>query len=254
MVHFISCFVIGLVLVGNAWSKCESSEVLPLKVDGKESCYKQKTALRIQAEKIKDYEYVDFEITTLEAEFENVPEASVRHYVNVDYDLDNKPADIQIMSFVCSGETPVGADAIGDSLLDLSTTKEESPNIDVFIATGQAADNLQISQAKKAKVKVYDRFLELYESRTEGDIAFEGRDSRIFIPSILSSLPTNSNERRLYSSFFSKTNSSINACSKKFAETMKDHLLENVVNEEIFHGVEFKRKYFSSKVKMKWKL
>jgi hypothetical protein len=282
MVHFIAGLILSCILIGNAWSKCDDSQIIkqrstsfgiswgdgtgssvfgssitvniPLRIDGKQACYHQSSAISVITEKVKDTEYVEYEITPLEADFENVPQPSVRQYINIDYESD-KASHVQIMSFLCSGETPIGADAFGDSLLKLSTdTKEQSANIDMFIATGQAADNLQISQSKKAKVKVYDRFLELYETKVEGDISFEEDHSNIFIPSVLTGTSISTPDRKLYSSFFSRTNSSINGCSKKFIEKMQDNLIENVVKNNPFKNIDLRKKRFSSKLKMRWSL
>lgn len=283
MVHFIAGLILSCLLIGNAWSKCDDSQIImqrstsfgiswgdgsgsstfgssltvniPLRIDGKQACYHQSSAIQILTEKVKDSEYVEYEITPLEAEFENVPSPTVRQYINIDYESENQASHVQMMSFLCSGETPIGADAFGDSLLKLSTnTKEQSANIDMFIATGLAADNLQISQAKKAKVKVYDRFLELYETKIEGDISFEEENSNIFIPSVLIGTSISAPDRKLYSSFFSRTNSSINGCSKKFTEKMQEHLIENVIKNNTFKNIDLRKKRFSSKLKMRWSL
>lgn len=283
MVHFIIGLIVSCILVGNAWSKCDDSRIvlqrstsfglswgegksgsafgsnltvnIPLVINGKQACYHQSSALNVTTEKVKEAESVEYEITPMEADFENVPNPAVYQYMNIDYDADKKASTVQIISFLCSGETPIGGDAFGDSLNNISEkTEEQSASIDVFIATGQAADNLSISQSKKAKAKVFDRFLEIYETRTDGDITYEEKDSNIYIPSVLTGLSISSPERKLYSSFFSRTNSSINGCSKKFASKMQDLMLHNIVKENPFKDIELKKKLFSSKLKMKWSL
>lgn len=282
MVHFFLGLIVSCILVGNAWSKCDDSRIImqrstslgiswgegksssafgtnltvniPLVINGKQACYHQNSALNVTTEKIKEEESIEYEVTPMEADFENVPNPNVYQFINIDYEAD-KASSVQIISFLCSGETPIGGDAFGDSLIKISEKKEEqSANIDVFIATGQAADNLSLSQSKKARAKVFDRFLEIYESRIDGDILDESQDSNIYIPSVLTGLSVNSPERKLYSSFFSRTNSSINGCSKKFVTKMQDLLIHNVAKENPFKGIELKKKLFSSKLKMKWTL
>lgn len=282
MVHFLAGLLISCILMGNAWSKCDDSKIvmqrstsfgiswgdgessslfgssltvnIPLVINGKQACYHQSSAINIKTEKVKESEYVEYEVTPMEADFENVPNPATYQFINIDYDADNKASHVQIVSFLCSGQTPIGGDAFGDSLINLSEQTEQSASIDVFIATGQAADNFSISQAKKARAKVFDRFLEIYESRTDGDILFDDHDTNIYIPSVLTGLSINSPERKLYSSFFSRTNSSINGCSKKFVTKMQDLLLHNVVKENPFVGIELKKKFLSSKLKLKWTL
>lgn len=283
MVHFVIGLIVSCVLVGNAWSKCDDSQIViqrstslglswgdgngssvfgsnltvnvPLVINGKQACYHQSSAINITTEKLKENEFIEYEVTPMVADFENVPSPATYQFMNIDYDADNKASNVQIISFLCSGETPIGGDAFGDSLIKLSEkTEDQSVNIDVFIATGQAADNLSISQNKKAKAKVYDRFLEIYESRTDGDILLEGEDSNIYIPTVMTGLSVNSAERKLYSAFFSRTNSSINGCSKKFVTKMQDLLLHNVIKENPFKDIELKKKIFTSKLKLKWML
>lgn len=282
MVHFLAGLIISCLLVGTAWSKCDDSKVImqrstsfglswgegknssgfgsdltvniPLIINGKQACYHQSSAINITTEKVEENESVEYEITPMEADFENVPNPAVFQYINIDYDEQNKASDVQIVSFLCSGETPIGGDAFGDSLVKLSMNAvRDSTQVDVFIATGQAADNLSISQSKKAKAKVFDRFLDIYESRIEGQ-DIETQSSNIYIPSVLSSVSINSPERKLYSSFFSRTNSSINGCSKRFVTKMQDLLLHNVAKENPFKDIEIKKRFLSSKLKLKWTL
>lgn len=281
MIHFIAGLIISCILIGNAWSKCDDSRVImqrstsfglswgegqsssafgsnltvniPLVINGKQACYHQSSAINIITDKVKDNESVEYEITPMDADFENVPNPAVYQYINIDYDDQNKASDVQIISFFCTGETPIGGDAFGDSLIKLSLNAVEgSTQIDMFIATGQAADNLSISQSKKAKAKIYDRFLDIYDSRTDGKDTYEQQGSNIYVPSVLSSQSISTPDRKLYSAFFSRTNSSINGCSKKFALKMQDHLIQNVVKENPFKDIELKKKFMSSKFKMKW--
>jgi hypothetical protein len=286
MVHFIIGLIISSILVGNAWAKCDDSQIkyerstsfglswdskgsksafgsevtvnIPLVIDGKPACYHQESALNVTTDRVKENEFVEYEITPMEADFENVPSPSIVQYMNIEYESESKASHVQIMSFLCSNETPIGGDAFADSLLKLSANgKEGTGSIDVFIATGQAADNLSISQSKKAKAKVFDQFLEIYEDRAESHESFESEGSNIYVPNIIAGTSihsVSSVERKLYSSFFSRTSSSINGCSKQFIAKMQDYLIDNVVKNQPFKNIEIKKKRFSSKFKMKWTL
>lgn len=285
MVHFLLGLIVSCILIGNTWAKCDESQIryersssfgiswgstskslfgeeitvnIPLIIDGKPACYHQSSALNVTTERVKENEYVEYEITPMDADFENVPSPSKVQYLNIDYDAENKASHIQMMSFLCSGETPIGGDAFADSLLKLSTeSKEGSASIDVFIATGQAADNLSISQTKKAKAKVFDRFLELYEDRSGSHESYDEAGSNIYIPNVMAGTSihsVSSVERKLYSSFFSRTNSSINGCSKQFMGKMQEFLLENIVKNQPFKSIELKKKRFTPKLKLKWTL
>ncbi len=282
MLHFLVGIAIALFVVGPAWSKCDTENVryersttfglswgansssafgtnvtvnIPLVIDGKPACYHQENGILISTERVKENEFVEYEINPLSAEFENVPSPMIYQYMHVELDPDNKSSKVHMMSFLCSGETPIGGDAFSDSLQNLAENTTPEVSTEVFISTGQAAENISVSQAKKAKAKVFDRFLELYEDRGEENESIDADQTNIYIPNVLTGLSINSVtsvERKLYSAFFSRTSSSINGCSKKFLSKMQDLLIENVAKTQPFKGIELKRKRFSSKYKMKW--
>lgn len=272
------------LITTSVWSKCEVDQIrysrstswglnlgeessefgqkvtvnIPLVIDGEPACYHQKNGINVRAEEIDEGKRIDYEITPLEASFENVPSPAVFQYLMVEYDQEMRASRVQIMSFLCSGERPIGADAFSDSLVALSEkTDEASTGVNIFIATGQAAENISVSQAKKARVKVYDKFLEIFESRSEELATIEEDQSNIYIPNILAGISIEeltSVDRKLYSNFFTRTNSSINGCSKNFREKMQDLLLENVAKNHPFKGIVLKKKRFSSKYRMRWTL
>lgn len=260
MLHFLVGIAIALFVAGPAWSKCDSEQTalfglnfttgtevtvnIPLVVDGNPSCYHQESGIQITAEKVKENEFVDYEITPLTAEYENVPSPVTYQYINIE---DSK---VYMTSFLCSGETPIGGDAFSDSLQNLAENIKSEESSEVFISTGQPAENISVSQLKKAKAKVFDRFLEIYEVRSEESIDTD--QSNIYIPNVLIGNSVTSVERKIYSAFFSRTSSSINGCSKKFLNKMQDLLIENVAKTQPFKGIELKKKRFSGKYKMKW--
>lgn len=254
--------LIALAFLGtDAWSKCDGesnlSVIIPLKIENKESCYQQKSPLAISTGKVREGIQVDFEISPMAVSFENVPGPAMYHYLNIEYSSDQKPSRLQILSYFCSGEIPLGGDALGGGLLKLAEEKEVTSDIRVFIATGQAAENISISQEKKARAKIFDKFLEIYESRSSEAISIDEDISNVFIPNILtgsSLFGLNEVERKLYSIFFARTNSSINGCSLKFRSVMQDHLLENVVKYRPFPGIEVSKKIFSPQYRMRWTL
>jgi hypothetical protein len=283
MLHFLVGLGIALFVLGPAWAKCDPNNVrierttsfalslgpksqsnfgtnmtvnIPLVIDGKPACYHQQNGILISTERAKENEFVEYEITPLSAEFENVPSPMTYQYMHVELDSDNKSSKVHMMSFLCSGETPIGGDAFSDSLQNLAeNVKSPEASTEVFIATGQAAENISISQEKKTKAKVYDRFLEIYEDRGEENESIDNDQTNIYIPNVLTGISVNSVtsvERKLYSAFFSRTSSSINGCSKKFLNKMQDLLIENVAKNQPFKGIELKKKRFSSKYKMKW--
>lgn len=230
---------------------------IPLRIDGKQACYKQSSNVKVQTERIKENEYIEYEITPLSADFVNVPNAQIFQYVFFDYEDSIKASKIHIASFLCSGESPIGGDAFSDSLVKLSeNVKTPEASTSIFIATGTAAEEIAVSQARKARAKVFDRFLNLFEYRT-GLTTIETDNSNIYVPNVLAGLSieaSGSIERKLYSAFFTRTNSSVNGCSTKFRKIMHDLMIENVAKNNPFQGIEIWKKRFSSKYKLKWTL
>lgn len=230
---------------------------IPLRIDGKPACYKQTSNIRIQTERIKENEFVEYEITPLSADFENVPDAQIFQYVFIDFEDSIKASKIHIASFLCSGESPIGGDAFSDSLVKLSeNSKSPEASTSIFIATGTAAEEIAVSQARKARSKVFDRFLRLFEYRT-GMTSIDTDNSNIYVPNVVAGLSieaSSSLHRKLYSAFFTRTNSSVNGCSAKFRKNMHDLLIENVAKNNPFSGIEIWKKRFSSKYKLKWTL
>lgn len=229
---------------------------IPLVINGKKACYHQSNGLSIKTERKKENEFVEFELTPLEAEFENVPESGVYQYLNIEYDDRNSASQVHMVTFLCSGETPIGSESFSDRLTKLAFTNNVNVNTTSMIATGRAAEILNQREGKKANTKVYDHFLDLYRERSKDDSIYSS-NSDIFIPGVIarSSVESRSSlKREMYSSYFSRTLSSVNGCSKKFQNSMSEFLLENVVKNSPFKGIAVKKKTFSSKYKMKWTL
>lgn len=230
---------------------------IPLKIDGKQACYRQSSSIKVKTEKIMDNEFVEYEITPINAEFENVPKPQILQYLFIEFEDSIIPSKVHIASFLCSGENPIGGDAFSDSLSKLSEdVKTPETSTSIFIASGIAAEDVSVSLERKARAKVYDRFLQLFEYRS-GVTNIETDHSNIYVPNVLAGLPhlsTSSVDRKLYSAFFTRTNSSLNGCSEKFRKNMQHLLIENVAKTNPFNGIEISKKRFSSKYKLKWVL
>jgi hypothetical protein len=243
MFYFLIGSILTFITTANAWSKCnENTIIIPMQSDSP-SCYRPKQSIQLNLEKIRTPEFAEFELAPLDAEFENIPSPEIRQFVHVEND--QQGTKIKVISFLCSGELPLGADAFSESLEGLTNRNEnERLNVDVFIATGHASDNLSISKVKKAKAKIFDSFIEIFEERLVNSEIMDIENSDIYVPNYLN--------KKLFSSFFSRTNSSLNACSKTFLMKMQDHLLENVSQTNPYPNVEIRKKRFSDKYKVKW--
>lgn len=220
-------------------------------MNGEQSCYHQTSALSLKIETMTQ-SAAEFEISPLLAEFENVPEPQTFHFIQVEH-AEDRPSKIHMMSFLCSGEHPIGADAYSETFAKLVKSKEDKEAIEVTIANGQATDHLTVNLEKKAKAKVYFHFLKLFEDRNGGTSVEDMKNSNIFIPNII--LESNrSMSKQIYSTFFSRTNSGLNGCSKDFQKDMQDLLIENVIQTKPFNKIEIRKKLFNNKFKLKLEL
>lgn len=267
MIQFIIALIISsFIISSSAWSKClEQTAInnhvnafainfgssntinIPLKIDGQQACYHQKSALGFKAEILSDETSVDYEITPLVAEFENIPTPQTYQYIDIDYKND-KVSKVRIMNFLCSGEIPIGSDALSAVL-----NEEKDDSVSIVISTGQIADNLQVSQERKAKAKVYFQFLNTFEERS-GVSVDAIRNSNIYIPTIIAENAVTPSEYKLYSNFLNRTNSTLNGCSEAFRAKMQDFLIENVIKNQPFRSVDIRKKLFMNRYKMKWTL
>lgn len=225
---------------------------IPMVINGEEACYHQKNGIGIKTEKVKERELVQYEITPMFADFENVPDAKIYQYLNIDFEV-NKASSLQMVSFLCSGETPIGGDAFIDSLKKIYLNKEPGASVNgrQIIAIGAPAQNIERDVTRKVRQTAFKRFLEIYEDRGGEEIATS--EANITIPSVITEFSlssTTSVDRKLYSAFYSRTGSMVNGCSSAFRETMKDLLIENVAHPHF----ELKKKSFSSKYRLTIKL
>ena len=256
--------VLSTTLALNAWSRCPMEGVeaassatvsVPLAHNGKSACYHQKSFIEVKAETVQDGKYVNYEITPVVARFENIPTPKIYQYVNIEYDQKGEVPKFHMMSFLCSGESPIGGDAFSGSLQKLAENSTQEDSADIFIATGQASDNLSVDQIKKAKAKVYDKFVEIFESQFPEGGTIDSDISNLYIPNILTGISVNTfteTEKKNLSSYFSRTGSSINGCSMKFINQMQEHLIQNVLLTQPFKDIDIKRIRRSPKLLMKW--
>lgn len=267
MLQFIIAVIISsFIISSSAWSKCLEQSALmnrvnaftinlgssdtiniPLNIDGQQACYHQESALGFKAESLSDATSVDFEITPLVAKFENVPAPQSFQYIDIDY-KDDKASKVRIMNFLCSGEIPIGSDALAAVL-----NEEKDDTVSITISTGQVADNLQVTEERKAKAKVYFQFLKTFEVRN-GVSVDDMKNSNIYIPTIIAENAVTASEYKLYTNFFNRTNSTLNGCSEAFKTKMQDFLIENVIKNQPFRSIDIRKKLFMNRYKMKWTL
>jgi hypothetical protein len=248
MIHFLVGFLICLGFMSSVRAEME----LPFDFLDNGNSYKIRSQLGMTA-RSSDQHHGSVEVSTLVVEFNNLIDPSVQQYLNVLYDQESKPTHVQIVSFVCSGQLPISADALS---IKLHQTKDESPLIDsddLFIATGQPGEDIQVSQTKKNKSKIYDHFLNLVEERAT-EMKLNSFEPEIFIPhTLLGSLEKD--ERKILTSFFNSTSSSVNGCTHEFGILMSPYKLETQESKQIFKGIEISKKIpTASKYIIKWKI
>lgn len=265
MIQFVLGLMASLIFMENArsgsdldkffWRSDSENTItvnVPLELPGKKSTYKLSASLSLNTETLKESQFVEHELSPVVAEFENVPSPRLYQFIHIENDDKTNTPILRMISFLCSGETPIGGEALSGKLL-LNTDGTEEDDNHIFISTGRAAEDISVSHESKLRSKIFDRFLEIYEERAL-NILQENDSAEIYIPDILAGLSGNrktSVERNLFSIFFKQTNSSVNGCSGKFVNIMQDLLIENVAKEKALAGVEVRKKLFSDKYKLK---
>lgn len=275
--------VVSSFLLSNVWAKCQDTKIfsaqvgygsnsvqaltdvadpaantvsLPLIHNGSPSCYHQSAPLILKTENVVPNVSAEFELTPLQVEFENIPKAALYQYIHVEQsEADNNPK-ILILNFLCSGNHPIGADALADYLKDMADKNETRSEPEFYISTGETlGDDYLLNPKMKAKSKIYDAFVDLYDERNTNGTPLE--ISSVYIPNVISGLSQTKltpMERKLYSTFFARTGSSVNGCHPDFIAKMQDKLIENVVKNQPFSHIDIRKKFLSSKFKMKWEM
>jgi len=262
-------FVLGLMIsfismesarsasdLGKLFWRSESDKTVtvnvPLELPGKKSAYKLSSSLGLKTETLKEAQFIEHELSPVVAEFENIPSPRLYQFIHIENDDKTNVPVLRMISFLCSGETPVGGEALSGKLL-INSDGNDQDDKHIFISTGRAAEDISVSHESKLRSKIFDRFLDLYEERAL-NILGENDSAEIYIPDILAGLSGDrktSVERNLFSLFFKQTNSSVNGCSGKFVNIMQDLLIENVAKEKSLAGVEVRKKLFSDKYRLK---
>lgn len=250
----------GLTIGGDNESEFGTSITMniPLSIDGKKACYHQTSAIGVKTKTVKENDFVDYEITPIEASFENIPNAKIRQFLLVDYNKVKNASEIYIMSYLCSGETPIGGDVFSDGLAKIAMKgSATSLEVQTVFATGRAAELIKERAPKRNTKKIYQKFMDIYSLRTENKgIPYTSR-ANVSIPDFLATTSLDSIssiERKLYAEYSSRTGSELNGCSNAFLQTMQDHLIENIAVQNPFPGIEIKKKRFSTKYKLRWNL
>ncbi len=221
---------------------------VPLSINDEAACYIKKSKYQIQLEENNGLDFA-LRITPLKAEFDNVPEPSVKNYIFADKSDDPTQIKFYSMSFICSNEIPISVEAFSESVIDLKikqSAKDSSVNINTVFATGKAAENLQTKykdlKAEEAYLWFSKKYAELGEVKNEVDCC------GMKIPSIFSSTSIETMtgiEQKIAKSFTTKASQFPNGCSKDFSEKMKTYLLENYKQNESLKSFQIKTKFFS---------
>lgn len=248
MIHFLVGFLICFGFMSSVRAEME----LPFEHIDNDHSYKIRSQLGVTGRSSNKNDG-SIEVSTLEVDFDNLFDPSVQQYLNVIYDEESNPTHVQIVSFICSGQLPMSADALS---IKLQKNKEESPenvNDELFIATGQAGEDIQVSQTKKNKSKIYDHFLNLVERRAI-EMKLGSFEPEIFIPQTLLG-PLEKQERKILSSFLNTTSSSVNGCTYEFGILMSQNKLEIQDKKQLFKGIVISKKIpTASKYIIKWKI
>jgi hypothetical protein len=233
---------------------------VPLTINGQQACFRQlsKFQMRSESKGTKPMES-SIAITPMKTEYENIPSPSQKQYIIVEKNADRNLTKFHTMNFVCAGEVPLSIGASSDSVIEIENPSNNrvSARFSTMIATGAAADNLREYLANpNSNVETYNYFATIFHSKsTRESDCVACNEQALHVPSILTanSVRSLSNVERSIASTFTTMNTDVpNGCSKNFAETMKNYLLENYTANETLKDYKIKKKAFSDTLLFQW--
>ncbi len=215
---------------------------MPVFIQGRPACYKQKGEMALEFKSNKKNESVKLEISPLQVEFENVPDARVLQYLDVE-GRSASELKIHLLTFICSGEIPLGQESYSDTLNGIRFTRN-SVNVSTqsVFATGAAARNLQRVPKRNPTIEHFSR---LYSLRNPERLPLMENRANVFIPTLIASnsiASTSPVERRIYSDFVSRGLGNLNGCSEDFRITMESSLISHMLDVGVSGNVSLKRK------------
>jgi hypothetical protein len=228
---------------------------VPLSINGEDACFRKKSSFNIKTEEKKDSTIGKLVISPASVEFENVPEAKVKHYIFADKSNDPFQTKFYSMSFVCSGEIPLSIDATSDSYLEVDRkTKDASISVTTVFATGAAAENLKKGKVNNKAEEAFKFFSAKYQldNDKKADVVCCNQK----VPSILTMTSVESLtgvERAIASSFTTLGSQIPNGCSKSFEDKMKNYLIENYKSNESLEPFDVSKKWFKDVIVLEWK-
>jgi hypothetical protein len=228
---------------------------VPLSLNGEQACFKKKNSFVIKTEESQESNLGNLVIIPMEAEFENIPNPSIKQYLFADKSSDKVQTKFYMMSFVCSGEIPLSIDASSDSYLEVSVKSAEAKvSVSTFIATGLDADNLKGKIENPKSREAFNFFADKYKidsSQTTDMVCCNQK-----IPSIITSTSIDSLtgiERAIATSFTTMGSKIPNGCSNDFTKKMENFLIENYEKNESLTPFKISKKWFKKDLVFEWK-
>jgi hypothetical protein len=222
---------------------------IPISIDGQSGCLRLSTDLDIEVKKVSK-DAVEFELSKLGGDYINVSAPQEIMFLWVENSLP-KNSTLSVISYICSGEHPLWADTFSEEFEVLSKKQvDDSKSERIFIRSGKPGESIGVPDKIKQNARIYDQFLDIYEQKAGEDLR-EGNPRNIYLPGMLQS-SINDLNKRLYSDFLMKTGSSLNACSKRFQNVMKELNAEVMSNEKNPSEIELTKKKDSSKFRLSW--
>lgn len=233
---------------------------VPLTINGQQACFRQLTKFQMKSESkgAKPMEST-IAVTPMKTEFENIPSPSQKQYIIVEKNPIGNLVKFHTLNFVCAGEVPVSIGATSDSVADLENPRSQEVNtrVSTVFATGQAAANLQdYLTSPNSNKETYNYFAKIFREKSTKEVdCVSCNERQVQVPSILTanSVRSLSNvERNIASTFTTMDTDVPNGCSKDFAETMKNYILENYSANETLKDYKIKKKTFSDTLLFQW--
>lgn len=217
-----------LAEVGNGGFKVD----IPVSVDGQRGCFSQSHGYRFGYEKNKNGFRGSIRVKSPEFEFENINDARIETYVQIENTANPVLSQIRLTSFVCAGESVLSVHTFSNQIRNIANwvTNKLKVGVVTVMATGAAAKALEERTRENNPVRntFDDFFAKEYLSRTHYNGRIESlRQKAVSLPAVY--LQSRIKTPVVEQESFYKTSYIIPlGCTKEFSTIMRPYHLSQL--------------------------
>jgi hypothetical protein len=211
----------------SATSEDEAQVNLPVQINGRWGCFKQKSSLSIKGKNDKDRSAGVITISPIQAEAEDIPNFNTSAWLIVDQT--ESDFSFSVLNVVCAGEKVLSSESFSGSFKDVLIRQQQDINFSTrtVFATGIAAQNLQRNSMNSVIPEAFSRKIETFS-----DLNSNGTSDQATVPSLYMSSEGSSNIMEKRTEFRSgKRISKEILCQENFRSQMNEYSLEKLADQ-----------------------